>query len=67
MESILHLYYIYCSHNSKLWQKHLGSYFPNGEDADVDKKLESLLTTATSILTGNAKTNTLGISTRKYG
>jgi hypothetical protein len=27
---------------SKLWQKHLGSYFPDGQDKDVDKQANAL-------------------------
>lgn len=42
---------------SKLWQKHLGSYFPDGEDRDVDKQANSLAALATSILDKRAKTD----------
>ncbi len=42
---------------SKLWQKHLGSYFPDGEDKDVDKQANSLAALATSILDKRAKTD----------
>lgn len=40
---------------SKLWQKHLGSYFPDGEDKDVDKQANALAGIAATILSGNAK------------
>ena len=42
---------------SKLWKKHLGSYFPDGEDKDVDKQANSLAALATSILDKRAKTD----------
>lgn len=42
---------------SKLWQKHLGKYFPDGEDKNVDKHANSLAATAGSILDNRAKTN----------
>jgi len=45
---------------SKLWQKHLGSYFPDGEDKDVDKQANSLAAIATSILEQRAKTDREG-------
>ncbi|MDX2246259.1 MAG: CBASS cGAMP synthase [Bacteroidia bacterium] len=45
---------------SKLWQKHLGSYFPDGENKDVDKQLNSLASIASTILGGGAKTNHKG-------
>lgn len=40
---------------SKLWQKHLGSYFPDGENKDVDKQANALAELASTILSGNAK------------
>ncbi|MBX3165092.1 MAG: nucleotidyltransferase [Bacteroidetes bacterium] len=52
---------------SRLWRKHLGSYFPEGEDADVDRKLESLQNTASTILTGVAKTDMYGNIQEKTG
>jgi hypothetical protein len=45
---------------SNLWQKHLGSYFPNGEDKDVDKQAMSLMSIATTILEKQAKTDSEG-------
>ncbi|MEX2336634.1 MAG: CBASS cGAMP synthase [Fulvivirga sp.] len=45
---------------SKLWQKHLGSYFPDGEDKDVDKQARSLLSLATTILEKEAKIDSRG-------
>ncbi|TRX65807.1 cyclic GMP-AMP synthase DncV-like nucleotidyltransferase [Carboxylicivirga sp. M1479] len=45
---------------SKKWIKHLGSYFPEGENKDVDKQMKKLFSTATSVVTGNAKLNSLG-------
>lgn len=45
---------------SKLWQKHLGSYFPDGEDKDVDKQANSLAEIAATILSGNAKLDKAG-------
>lgn len=45
---------------SKLWQKHLGSYFPDGEDKDVDKQAASLLSIATTILEKQAKLDEAG-------
>ena len=52
---------------SKLWKKHLGSYYPDGEDADIDKKMEALLKTASVILAGKAKTDSLGVIQEKIG
>lgn len=45
---------------SKLWQKHLGSYFPDGEDKDVDKQANALAGIAATILSGNAKLDQTG-------
>jgi len=45
---------------SKLWQKHLGSYFPDGEDKDVDKQANALVGIATTILSGYAKLDSFG-------
>lgn len=45
---------------SKLWRNHLGSYFPLGEDKDVDKQAKSLASVASTILTGRAKLNEAG-------
>lgn len=45
---------------SKLWQKHLGSYFPDGADEDVDAKEAALRMTSTSILGGAAKLSITG-------
>jgi hypothetical protein len=52
---------------SKLWQKHLGSYFPDGEDKDVDKQANSLAAVASSILSGKAKLNEHGKIQDKSG
>lgn len=52
---------------SKLWQKHLGSYFPDGEDKDVDKQANALAAVATSILSGKAKLNEHGKIQNKSG
>ena len=41
-------------------QKHLGSYFPDGADEDVDAKEAALRMTSTSILGGAAKLSTTG-------
>ncbi|MGZ4041645.1 MAG: CBASS cGAMP synthase [Bacteroidia bacterium] len=46
---------------SKLWRKHLGSYFPEGEDADVDKREQGLRQMAATILSQKAKTDAAGI------
>ncbi|TCI84387.1 CBASS cGAMP synthase [Tenacibaculum sp. M341] len=45
---------------SKKWITHLGSYFPEGEDKDIDKLMNQLFSTASSVLTGNAKLNSSG-------
>ncbi|TXE13471.1 CBASS cGAMP synthase [Algoriphagus aquimarinus] len=42
---------------SNLWQRHLGSYFPNGEDKDADKQANSLAAIAATILSKSAKTD----------
>lgn len=52
---------------SKLWQKHLGSYFPDGEDKDVDKQANSLVAIATSILDKRAKTDRNGYIQESQG
>ena len=39
---------------SKLWQKHLGTYFPDGQDIDVDKQANALAGIASTILDGKA-------------
>lgn len=52
---------------SKLWQKHLGSYFPDGEDKDVDKQANSLAAIASSILSGKAKLDTSGTIQEQAG
>lgn len=45
---------------SKLWQKHLGSYFPDGQDKDVDKQALALTGLASTILSGKAKLDNIG-------
>lgn len=45
---------------SKLWQKHLGQYFPDGEDEDIDFKDEALSKIANTVLAGNAFTDKSG-------
>lgn len=45
---------------SKLWIKHLGLWFPEGADEDVDAKEAALRTMSASILGGAAKTNPAG-------
>lgn len=40
---------------SKIWRKHLGAFFPEGKDKNVDSQLESLVGTASAILTKSAK------------
>lgn len=45
---------------SRLWQKHLGSYFPDGANEDVDAKEAALRAASASILGGAAKLNTAG-------
>ncbi|HXB42370.1 MAG TPA: hypothetical protein VNZ49_17660, partial [Bacteroidia bacterium] len=52
---------------SKLWKKHLGGYFPEGEDADVDQRAKSLAETAATILAGKAKINNAGDIQDKSG
>ncbi len=52
---------------SKLWQRHLGKYFPDGEDKDVDKHANSLATVAASILGGKAQLNEYGKIQEKSG
>jgi mRNA-degrading endonuclease RelE of RelBE toxin-antitoxin system len=44
---------------SKLWRKHLGDRFNLGVDDEIDNKLDALLASASTILSGNAR---LGIS-----
>jgi hypothetical protein len=45
---------------SKLWQKHLGSYFPDGKNTDVDKQANTLAGIASTILDGRAKLDSTG-------
>lgn len=45
---------------SLLWKKHLGDRFPEGLDEDLDAKTNSLLASAASIFTSNAKLDSLG-------
>jgi len=52
---------------SKLWKKHLGDYFPDGEDKDVDKQADSLAATAATILSKNAKLDKNGQIQGKEG
>ncbi len=52
---------------SKLWQKHLGSYFPDGEDKDVDKQAASLLSIANTILNKDAKLDERGRIQKEQG
>ena len=52
---------------SKLWQMHLGAYFPDGEDKDVDKQANSLAAIATSILDKRAKTGRDGVIQESQG
>jgi len=52
---------------SKLWIKHLGSYFPLGEDKDVDKQANALAGIASTILSGNAKLDKAGKIQAKEG
>lgn len=44
---------------SKLWRKHLGDRFKLGVDDEIDNKLESLLASASTIMSGKAR---LGIN-----
>jgi hypothetical protein len=45
---------------SKLWQRNLGSYFPDGQDKDVDIQAAELAALAAMILDGKAKLNSSG-------
>ena len=45
---------------TKLWQKHLGSYFPDGQNTDVDKQANTLAGIASTILDGRAKLDSTG-------
>ncbi|MFW5983368.1 MAG: CBASS cGAMP synthase [bacterium] len=45
---------------SKLWQKHLGSRFPDGADENVDEKEEALNERANPVLSGTAFTQRNG-------
>lgn len=45
---------------SRLWQKQLGSYFPDGQDKDVDKQARALVGFASIILDGKAKLDSTG-------
>lgn len=40
---------------SKIWQKHLGNYYPEGEDSNVDQHAKTLAGIASTILSGKAK------------
>lgn len=46
---------------SKLWQAHQGIYFPDGEDADVDDKLNQLINKAFLLKENKAQTSTAGV------
>lgn len=45
---------------SKLWQNHLGFYFPDGKNTDVDKQANTLAGIASTILDGRAKLDSTG-------
>jgi len=45
---------------SRLWQKHLGAYFPDGQDKDIDRYINALGSIASTILDGKAKLNSAG-------
>jgi hypothetical protein len=45
---------------SKYWRKHLGNRFPEGLDEDVDKRMNSLLSTAATVLSSSAKLSNTG-------
>ncbi len=45
---------------SKYWRKHLGNRFPEGLDENVDKRLNSLLASASTVLSQSARLDSLG-------
>jgi hypothetical protein len=45
---------------SKYWRKYLGTRFPEGLDENVDKRLDALLASAATVLSGRAKLDSLG-------
>ena len=45
---------------SKLWQKHLGSRFPDGADEETDRKAKSLFSAAASVLGRTAQLDRAG-------
>jgi len=45
---------------SKLWKKHLGDRFPEGEDEDVDAKEQALRERTSAVLSSSAYTNSSG-------
>lgn len=50
---------------SKLWSKHLGKYFPEGEDANVDEKQKQLMLKALLLQDRNADTSSDGLIVEK--
>lgn len=46
---------------SNLWKNHLGVYFPDGEDADVDEKLRQLLSKSIYLKENKAETSRSGV------
>lgn len=52
---------------SKYWRKYLGIRFPEGLDENVDKKMNSLLASAASVLSNSAKLNSLGVVNQSSG
>jgi len=46
--------------SSEIWRKYLGDRFPLGADEDVDTKARALFASASTILGGNAKTDSTG-------
>lgn len=45
---------------SRLWKRHLGDYFPNGQDRDVDKQASALTSVASIILDKKARLDGTG-------
>lgn len=52
---------------SKYWRKHLGSRFPEGLDENVDKRLNALLASASTVLSNTAKLDTTGSINQSSG
>lgn len=52
---------------SKYWRKYLGTRFPEGLDENVDKRLDALLASASTVLSRNARLDNLGAINENSG